>query len=40
MKEGLLDNLKDLNELVHQLDPTRQSTIAQVSMVPMDSPMN
>lgn len=40
MKEGLLDNLKDLNQLVHQLDPTRQSTIAQVSMVPMDSPMN
>ncbi len=40
MREGLLDNLRDLNNLVHQLDPTRQSTIAQVSMVPMDSPMN
>lgn len=39
-KPGLLDNLKDLNSLVHELDKTRLSTIAQVSMVPMESSMN
>lgn len=39
-RPGLLDNLKDLNNLVHAMDPTRLSTIAQVSTVPMDSAMN
>lgn len=37
---GLVDNLKDLNELVHKMDKHRLSTIAQVSMLPMDSEMN
>jgi beta-galactosidase len=39
-RPGLLENLKDLDRLVHELDKTRLSTIAQVSMVPMESPMN
>lgn len=39
-KPGLLDNLKNLDHLVHELDKTRLSTIAQVSMVPMESSMN
>ena len=38
--EPLLDNLKALNELVHKLDPTRLTTMAQVSMLPMESPHN
>ncbi len=37
---GLLENLHDLNELVHRLDPTRMTTMAQVSMLSMDSPQN
>lgn len=40
VREGLEENLKDLNNLVHELDPTRMSTIAQVSMLPMDSSLN
>lgn len=39
-RPGLLDNLRDLNNLVHTMDPTRLSTIAQVSTVPMESAMN
>lgn len=38
--QPLLDNLKALNDLVHQLDPTRLTTMAQVTMLPMDSPQN
>ncbi len=37
---GLVDNLKDLNALVKSMDPTRLTTMAQVSMLPMDSEMN
>lgn len=39
-RPGLVDNLKDLNNLVHELDSTRLSTIAQVSTVPMENGMN
>ena len=34
----LLDNHRQLNDLVHSLDKTRLTTIAAVSMCPMDSP--
>ena len=37
---GLVDNLKDLNALVKSMDPTRLTTMAHVSMLPMDSEMN
>ena len=36
----LLDNLKALAALVGELDPSRLSTMAQVSMVPLESPHN
>ncbi|MBP3318494.1 MAG: beta-galactosidase [Ruminiclostridium sp.] len=36
----LQDNLRAVNELAHELDPTRLTTMAQVTMVPMDSPHN
>lgn len=36
----LVKNLNDLNDLVHQLDPTRLSTMAQVSMLPMEDVQN
>lgn len=36
----LVDNLNDLNALVHKLDPTRLSTMAQVSALPMDDVQN
>lgn len=39
-KEGLTNNLKYLNTLVHDLDASRLSTIAQVSMLPIDSDHN
>lgn len=39
-RPGLLDRLKELNELVHAMDPTRLSTMAQVSPLPMDHEMN
>lgn len=39
-RPGLLDNLKDLNALVKELDPTRLSTIAHVSMVSKTTDMN
>ena len=38
--EGLEENLRELDALVKRLDPTRLSTIAQVSMLPPDSPLN
>ncbi len=37
---ALLENLKELAALVKELDPSRLSTIAQLSMVPLDSPHN
>ena len=39
-KPGLVENHKDLNALVKQLDPSRLTTIAHVSMLPMDSPLH
>lgn len=39
-RPGLTENLKDLNDLCHKMDSTRPTTIAQVSMVPMDSELN
>lgn len=39
-KPDLIANLKDLDRLVHEMDKTRLSTIAHVSMVPMESEMN
>lgn len=39
-RPGLLENLKDLNALVKELDSTRLSTIAHVSMVSKESDMN
>lgn len=39
-RAGLAENLKDLNELVHKMDPTRLSTMAQVSMLPKESGLN
>ena len=38
--EPLLENLKALNDLVHKLDATRLTTMAQVTMLPMESPQN
>lgn len=38
--EELLENLKDLNKLVKELDSTRLTTMAQVSFVEMDSNHN
>lgn len=37
---GLQENLEDLNALVHSLDPTRLTTMAQVSLLSMDSKHN
>ncbi len=38
--EKLTENLKTLNKLVHDLDSTRLSTMAAVSMLPMESEQN
>lgn len=38
--EALVDNLKELNELTHELDPTRLTTMAQLSTLPIDSKHN
>ena len=37
---GLADNLRELDELVKSIDKTRLTTMAQVSMLPMDSDHN
>jgi len=37
---GLTDNLRELDELVKSIDKTRLTTMAQVSMLPMDSDHN
>ena len=39
-KEGLVENHKDLNALVKSIDPSRLTTIAHVTMLPMDSPLH
>lgn len=39
-KPGLVENHKDLNALVKKIDPSRLTTIAHVSMLPMDSPLH
>lgn len=38
--EELLQNLNELNDLCHELDKTRVTTLANLTMVEMDSPMN
>ncbi len=40
ISEQLVENHKELNDLCHQLDPTRLTTIAHVSMTPVESPMH
>ena len=40
MKPRLVENHKDLNALVKELDPTRLTTIAHVSATPLDSPLH
>ena len=39
-REDLRQNLRDLNELTKSMDPSRLTTMAQVSMTPMDSEHN
>ena len=39
-REDLRQNLRDLNELAKAMDPSRKTTMAQVSMTPMDSEHN
>ncbi len=39
-KPGLVENHKDLNALVKEIDPSRLTTMAHVSMLPMDSPLH
>ena len=39
-KAGLVENHEDLNALAKQLDPSRLTTMAHVSMLPMDSPLH
>lgn len=39
-KEGLVENHRDLNSLVKSIDPGRLTTMAHVSMLPMDSPLH
>ncbi len=40
ISEQLVENHKELNDLAHKLDPTRLTTIAHVSMTPLESPMH
>ncbi len=40
VKKGLVENHTDLNNLVKEIDPTRLTTIAHVSMLPMDSELH
>ncbi len=40
ISEKLVENHKELNALCHELDPTRLTTIAHVSMTPLDSPLH
>ena len=40
ISEKLIENHKELNALAKELDPTRLTTIAHVSMTPIESPMH
>ncbi len=40
ISEKLVENHKELNELVHEMDPTRLTTIAHVTMTPIDSELH
>ena len=40
ISEQLVENHRELNALAKELDPTRLTTIAHVSMTPVDSPMH
>jgi len=40
ISQQLVDNHKELNALAKELDPTRLTTIAHVSMTPVESPMH
>lgn len=40
ISEQLVENHKELNKLAKELDPTRLTTIAHVSMTPVESPMH
>ena len=40
ISEKLVENHRELNDLAHELDPTRLTTIAHVSMTPADGPMH
>ena len=40
ISEKLVENHKELNALCKELDPTRLTTIAHVSMTPLDSPLH
>ncbi len=40
ISDKLVGNHVELNELVHNLDPTRLTTIAHVTMTPVDSPIH
>ncbi|MGN0521870.1 MAG: glycoside hydrolase family 2 TIM barrel-domain containing protein [Eubacterium sp.] len=40
LSDSLIDNLKCLNDLCHELDKTRYTTMANLTMVEMDSPIN
>ncbi len=40
ISEQLVENHKELNALVKELDPTRLTTIAHVTMTPVDGPMH
>lgn len=40
ISQQLVDNHKELNALAKELDPTRLTTIAHVSMTPLESPMH
>ncbi len=39
-KPGVVENHKDLNNLIKEIDPTRLTTMAHVSMLPMDSALH
>ncbi len=40
LSDSLINNLNELNELCHELDKTRLTTMANLTMVEMDSPIN
>ncbi len=40
ISDQLVENHKELNDLVHKMDPTRLTTMAHVTMTPVDSPIH